>query len=56
MIYKEGKQVSGIHWKGRIVSVVRKGTVVVWEAIKSCFGKGMWIGNKPWIGTDRWKY
>lgn len=23
--------------------------------IRSCFGSGMWTGEKPWIGTDAWK-
>lgn len=29
--------------------------VAVYTAIRSCFGSGMWSGEKPWIGTDAWK-
>lgn len=27
----------------------------VWEYVKSCFGKGFWIGEQPWSATDGWK-
>ena len=29
--------------------------VAIYTAIRSCFGSGMWTGQKPWIGTDAWK-
>lgn len=29
--------------------------VAIYTAIRSCFGSGMWSGEKPWIGTDAWK-
>lgn len=29
--------------------------VAIYTAIRSCFGSGMWTGEKPWIGTDAWK-
>lgn len=31
------------------------GALLVWEAIRSCFGSGMWIGAKPWLGAEGWK-
>lgn len=38
---------------------IYKGTQLVWltiyNAIKSCFGSGTWLGEKPWGGTDYWK-
>lgn len=38
---------------------IYKGTQLVWltiyNAVKSCFGSGVWLGEKPWIGTDQWK-
>lgn len=40
-----GKLVSAIYYKGQLI----------WQSIRSCFGTGVWIGNKPWIGKDTWK-
>lgn len=28
---------------------------IVFQAVRSCFGSGKWIGKKPWIGTEKWK-
>lgn len=27
----------------------------IWVAIKSCFGKGFWINEKPWDNLDGWR-
>lgn len=55
MIHKEGNEVTDIRVGGRVVSAVRKGVLVVWEAVRSCFGKGFWINDKPWNNKDGWK-
>lgn len=55
MIYKDGKEISGIFVSSKVITAVYKGGVLVWEAIKSCFGKGFWIGEKPWSNEDAWK-
>lgn len=28
---------------------------LIWEAIRSCFGSGWWINNRPWINNNAWK-
>lgn len=55
MIYKNGKQISGIYIAGKIVTAVYKGSVLVWEAVRSCFGKGFWVNEKPWKNDNSWK-
>jgi hypothetical protein len=37
------------------VNVMYYGAKVAWQAIRSCFGNGMWNGEKPWLGADAWK-
>lgn len=27
---------------------------IVWQAIRSCFGSGMWLNEKPWINDEMW--
>ena len=28
---------------------------LIWEAIRSCFGSGWWINNRPWMNNNAWK-
>lgn len=41
------------------IGAIYQGTRLVWRtvynAIKSCFGSGTWLGDKPWLGDDQWK-
>ena len=39
----------------KTVSVIRYGAMLVWQSVRSCFGSGMWIQGKPWIGEEAWK-
>lgn len=55
MIYKEGKELSSIYFGTKAISAVYYGAKLVWEAISSCFGSGMWLGARPWKGTDGWR-
>lgn len=59
MIRKDGKVVNGIHQVGRTATAMYKavGTVavLVWTSIRSCFGNGYWVSEKPWLSNDAWK-
>lgn len=55
MIYKGGKEISGIYIANRAITAMYKGSLLVWEAIKSCFGKGFWINGKPWNNQNGWR-
>lgn len=55
MIIKDYNSQSQEYFGGRAISAVYKGLQLVWTAIRSCFGKGYWINNKPWVDTDAWK-
>ena len=41
------------------IGAIYQGTKLVWRtiynAIKSCFGSGTWLGDKPWLGDDNWE-
>lgn len=55
MIYKEGKELSSIYFGTKAISAVYYGAKLVWEAITSCFGSGMWLNLRAWKNTDAWK-
>lgn len=41
------------------IGAIYKGAQLVWltiyDMIKSCFGSGIWLGNRPWLKDDMWK-
>lgn len=55
MIVKGNKELSARYYGARAIAAVYYGTKAVWEAISSCFGSGMWLGDRPWSGVDGWK-
>ena len=54
MIKTNGKDIIGLFYSKSVIAVY-KGANLVWQSIRSCFGTGVWVGNKPWIGSDKWK-
>lgn len=55
MIRAFGHDIAIILAKGRIIAAVYQGTKLVWLAIRSCFGAGYWVNEKPWIDNEGWK-
>ena len=39
----------------KIISVIYLGGKLVWSAIRSCFGSGRWLNDRPWSNTEGWK-
>lgn len=39
----------------RVISYVRYAADLVWQAVRSCFGSGLWIPSKPWLSSETWK-
>lgn len=56
MIFVNGdKEVVNVVAKGKVIAAIYQGAQLLWEAIRSCFGSGMWVGKKPWLGKEAWK-
>lgn len=55
MIRIGNKEISMAYYGSIAVQAIRRGAHLVWTAIRSCFGSGVWASQKPWIGSDAWK-
>ena len=58
--YKNGqqKEITSISKYPHVVTAVyhvRNGLHLVWELIKSCFGRGYWVNSAPYVNNDAWK-
>lgn len=40
---------------GKSLAEIRTAEGVIWQAIRSCFGRGHWVEDKPWLDDDSWK-
>lgn len=54
-LHVQGKDITQIFVKNRTISAIYKAGVLVWEAVRSCFGSGMWVLAKPWLGKEAWR-
>ena len=54
MIYYNGKEPSEIHYLGKDIVNIYMALKEVWSSLLSCFGKGYWINELPWVDTDVW--
>ena len=55
MIIINGKEITAINLGKKAVNAVYKGSVLIWQAIRSCFGLGYWDDDKPWLDEDAWQ-
>lgn len=60
MLGIDGHEITRIEIKDkgvtRVISYIRYLGDLVWQAVRSCFGSGLWIPGKPWISGETWKY
>lgn len=55
MIRKNNHQAAAVYYGMRAIAAVYRGARLVWTAIRSCFGSGVWLGDKNWINDENWK-
>lgn len=53
-LYVENKQINTIYKGNNTIQAVYHGLKLIWQYIKSCFGRGYWINEKQWSDTDAW--
>ena len=55
MLTKDKKEIAAIFVNGRPIAEIYKNSVLLWQSVRSCFGKGFWLNVKPWDNKDAWK-
>lgn len=50
-----GKGISIARFSNKTISTIRYGVKLVWQAVRSCFGSGWWVNEKPWVNDEGWK-
>ena len=58
MIYYGYDEVTAIYFGSIEISAVYIGNDLIWSKSSdfySCFGKGYWINENPWLNDDGWK-
>ena len=55
MLWKDGQPFSAMAIGGKMVATMYYQGAKIWGAIRSCFGTGVWLSAKPWIGSDTWR-
>lgn len=55
MINTNKKEIVSLFRNGKPIQAIYKGGHLLWMAIRSCFGNGFWVNNKPWLNDEAWK-
>lgn len=55
MIYKFGRSTAAIY-KGTISKQAAYwGLRLKWQNVRSCYGSGAWLNDRPWLNNDGWR-
>lgn len=55
-IYVDKKNIVQVFAENKAIAAIYAGAILVWQAVRSCFGAGFWVGKKPWLYKEGWKY
>jgi hypothetical protein len=55
MINANKNEIVTLYKNKKLIQAIYKGKYLVWQGIRSCFGSGLWINEKPWINNETWK-
>lgn len=55
MFIRNGKEIIELYRGKTPILEMYYGKYLVYQSIRSCFGNGYWISDKPWINSDVWR-
>lgn len=54
-IFYKDREITAVYFGSRAISAIYKGTRLIWQALRSCFGGGFWVNEKPWVNEEGWR-
>lgn len=55
MLCVNGKYISSQSRNGKYIAIMYLNGHIIYQSVRSCFGSGAWINEKPWINEEGWK-
>jgi hypothetical protein len=55
MLQQNKIEIDGIFKNRKPIQTVYQFGKILWQAVRSCFGSGGWVNEKPWINGEVWK-
>ena len=55
MLLFDFKNIESLYLGKQVIQEIRKGTTIIWEAIKGCFCICFWKNNKGWSNKEGWR-
>lgn len=53
--YNSRKEIVAVTALGEPIEAIYLGNILIWLAIRSCFGAGYWDNSKPWLNEEAYK-
>ena len=55
MLNFKAKNIVQMMCNGKMWQALYRNGQLIWQAVRSCFGSGVWMDEKPWIDEELWK-
>ena len=55
MLHYRNQTIATIHLREHTGEKAYKGSVLVFEGVRSCYGSGAWLNDKGWLADDSWR-
>lgn len=55
MIINNGKEIVQVNKSGKIITRIVRDGKALYDYIRSCFGRGFWVNDRPWSNKDGFK-
>lgn len=53
-LFVKDKAITTIYKGKRHLASIYQGAKLIWQYVRSCFGRGYWINDKAWSNDNGW--
>ncbi len=55
MLMRNGEIAEQLMMNGELIESMWFNGELIYQGLRSCYGKGYWRPNKPWLDNEKWK-